>query len=121
MYPELVEIKNEDKLLRRVRFTDPSYVKDDMTLTSFAFKLRKGEAGLSVDIEKLTNYQNSISDVTKYRLFVINAFDIRSSGADCIHKPIEENYAHAEITAPKITNSISSKLAKLAKYVSYPQ
>ena len=120
MYPELVEIRNEDKLLRRVRFTNPSYVKEDLTLTSFAFKLRKGEAGLSVDIEKLTNFQNSISDVTKYRLFVFTAFDIRSCGADCFHKPVEENYAHAEITAQKITNSISSQLAKLAQFVNYP-
>ena len=94
---EIIEIKNEDRLLRRAFYKDPSYVRDDMTVTSFAFKLRKGEAGLSVDIERLTTYEKSIDDVERFRLFAITANDVRSVGADCFHKPVEDNYAHAEI------------------------
>ncbi len=59
---DIIEISDEDRLLRRAIYKNPSYVRDDMTVTSFAFRLRKGELGLSVDIEKLTTYDNSISD-----------------------------------------------------------
>lgn len=113
------EIKTTDKLLRRCRFADPSYVRDDLTVTSFAFKLRKSETDLSVDIERLTTYKQSIKDILQYRLFSILASQIREAGADCIHKPEPDNYAHAEITG-NITNSVSSKLAKAAVYVNYP-
>jgi hypothetical protein len=117
MEPEI--IKDEDRLLRRVRFTDPSYVRDDMTVTSFAFKLRKGENGLSVDIERLTTYLKSINNPVQYRLFAIKAFDVRATGVDCIHKPEPDNHAHAEIIG-NITNPVSSKLAKAAAFINYP-
>jgi hypothetical protein len=120
MPEEVVEIKNEDRLLRRAIFTDPSYVKDDMTVTSFAFKLRKGEEGLSVDLEKLTTYPKSIGDVEKYRLFAVIAGDVRSLGLDCFHKPVEGNYAHSEIVGNN-SNSVRSQLAKTAIYIHYPQ
>jgi hypothetical protein len=113
------EIKDTDRLLRRCRFADPSYVKDDMSVTSFAFKLRKSETGLSVDIERLTTYKQSIKDPLQYRLFSLFASQIRGTGADCIHKPLTDNYAHAEIIG-SITNSIASKLAKVAVFVNYP-
>ncbi len=112
-------IKDEDRLLRRARFPDPSYIRDDMTVTSFAFKLRKGENGLSVDIERLTTYSKSINDPSKYRLFAVKAIEIREAGVECVHKPNTLNYAHAEIIGD-ITNSVSSKLAKLAVYINYP-
>ena len=117
---EIIEIKNEDRLLRRAFYKDPSYVRDDMTVTSFAFKLRKGEEGLSVDIERLTTYEKSITDAERFRLFAITANDVRSVGADCIHKPVEDNYAHAEILGTNL-NKTSSQLAKLSVFIHYPQ
>ena len=53
-------ILDNDNLLRRVPFVDPKYVKDDGTLTSFAFQLKKGTSGLSVNVERLTTYVDSI-------------------------------------------------------------
>ncbi len=115
------KIHHEDRLLRRVWYPDPSYVRDDMTVTSLAFKLRKnkGETGLSVDIERLTTHQNSIVDAARFRLFVLRAADVRSIGLDCIHKPEPNNYAHAEIVG-EITSSASGKLAKQATYLPFP-
>ncbi len=53
------DVLDDDRLLGRVRFTDPNYVREDMTVTSFAFKLRQSEKGLSVDIERLTTYKKA--------------------------------------------------------------
>jgi hypothetical protein len=53
-------VVDEDNLLRRVIFTNPSYVRADQTVTSFAFKPRKVDGipeYLSVDIERLTSHQ----------------------------------------------------------------
>src|SRR4051812_9877468 len=93
------DILDTDKLLRRVIFTNPSYVRPDLTLTSFAFTPRKQngiqERGLSVDIERLTTYEISIKDRFNYRLYSINAGYVRQLGLDCEHDPIEGNEAHA--------------------------
>ncbi len=120
MQNEIIEIKDQDRLLRRVIFKDPNYVREDMTVTSFAFKLRKGEEGLSVDIEKLISYEKSIAEVEKYRLFAVFARDVRSVGLDCVHRPVLDNYAHAEILGTDL-NKVSSQLAKFAVYINYPR
>jgi hypothetical protein len=121
MENEVIQLNNEDRLLRRVIFKDPSYVRENMTVTSFAFKLRKGEEGLSVDIEKLTTYEKSITSVEKYRLFAVSSKDVRSLDLDCIHKPLPDNYAHAEISGPALNkNKVSSQLSKFAVYINYP-
>ena len=121
MENEVIQLNNEDRLLRRVIFKDPSYVREDMTVTSFAFKLRKGEEGLSVDIERLTTYEKSIVSVEKYRLFAVSCKDLRSMDLDCIHKPLPENYAHAEISGLTLNkNKVSSQLSKFAVYINYP-
>jgi hypothetical protein len=119
MAGEIIEIKEDDRLLRRAIFTDPNHVREDMTVTSFAFKLRKGEEGLSVDIEKLTTFEQSIINIERYRLFAVLVKDVRSVGLDCYHKPIEGNYAHAEIVGNN-SNSVRSQLAKSAVYIHYP-
>lgn len=122
MENDVIEVKDEDRLLRRALFTDPSYVREDMTVTSFAFKLRKGEEGLSADIERLTTYEKSIVSTEKYRLFALNAKQIRSINLDCSHKPLPDNFAHAEIVGSELNkNKISSQLSKLAVYINYPK
>lgn len=121
MKVDTIEIMDEDRVLRRVIFTDPNYIREDMTVTSFAFKLRKGEKGLSVDIEKLTTYEKSIVSIEKYRLFALKAKNIRSLGLHCNHIPIAGNDAHAEISGENLNRpKIYSQLAKQAVYVNFP-
>ncbi len=119
MEENIIELKKEDNLLRRAFYKDPNYVREDMTVTSFAFKLRKNETGLSVDIERLTTYEQSIINADRFRLFAVTVGVIQLIGLDCEHKPLENNYAHAEITKVK-SNSHSSLLAKNARYIPYP-
>lgn len=118
---KIEKILDNDHLLRRVRYPNPSYIRDDMTVTPFAFRLRKNqnEITLSVDIERLTTYEKSIQDITQYRLFMVIAKQVRTLGCDCVHTPEPDNYAHAGING-NITNSIASQLAKAAIYINYP-
>ncbi len=118
---EIVQIGNEDFLLRRIPIS-PSYIKPDGSITSFAFSLRKGEDGVSADLERLTNYDTSIQDKTKYRLAKINAGFIKNDindGLDCIHNPLPENYAHSLITSQsgKISDPKSRAMARNATVV----
>ena len=115
---EIVQIGNEDFLLRRIPVF-PSYIKADGTITSFAFSLKKGEDGISTDLERLADYNVSILDKSKFRLARINAGYIRNDindGLDCIHSPLPENYAHSLITSNtgKITDSKSRAMARAA-------
>ena len=115
---EIVSIDNKDFLLRRISVS-PSYIKPDGTITSFAFSLRKGEDGISTDLERLANYEISIQDKTKYRLAKINAGIIRNDindGLDCIHNPLPDNYAHSLITSQigKINDSKARAMARSA-------
>ena len=112
-------IDDGDNLLRRVRFTDPNYIREDMTVTSFAFSLRKNEVGLSVDLEKLTTHEKSIVDLNSYRLYSIKAGEVREHGLDCIHDPVQDNNAHSLIIG-QMTNSKKSQLAKKAKLINFP-
>lgn len=118
---EIVSIGNDDNLLRRIP-TLPSYIKQDGSISSFAFHLRKGEDGISTDLERLTNYQTSVLDRTKFRLARINAGFIRNEindGLDCVHNPQPDNYAHSLIISStgKITDSKSRAMARRAEVV----
>lgn len=115
----MADIQDEDWLLRRVFFTDPNYVKDDGTVTSLAFKPRGGESGLSVDIERLTTYEKSIQDRSRFRLFHLQASVPRQIGLDVIHDRLPDNPAHALITG-QITRPISRALAMHARRVPFP-
>lgn len=112
-------ILDNDNLLRRVPFVDPNYVKDDGTLTSCAFQLKKGEYGLSVNVERLTTYVDSIQDIHRFRLYCLKAQQPRELGLECLHDPQPTNKAHALIKG-KITKKISRELAKSAKRIAYP-
>jgi hypothetical protein len=74
---EIVQIENEDFLLRRIPIS-PSYIKPDGSISSFAFTLKKGEDGISTDLERLADNEKSILDRTKFRLAKINAGYIRN-------------------------------------------
>ena len=108
-----MQILDEDKLHRRVPFLDPNYIRDDGTLTSYAFTLRKGENGLSVNLAKCITYDKSISDKSKYRLYYLTAGYVQSIELLCVHDPQPDNFAHCLITG-NITRSKSRKMAKAA-------
>ncbi len=112
-------ILDNDNLLRRVPFIDPNYVRDDGTLTSLAFQLKKGESGLSVNIERLITYVDSIQDVRRFRLYYLKARQPKELGLACLHDPQPANNAHALIKG-EITKKISRELAKAAKRIAYP-
>ncbi|MBA2562367.1 MAG: hypothetical protein H0V14_05530 [Chitinophagaceae bacterium] len=118
---EIVQIGNEDFLLRRIPVYPP-YTKPDGSISSFAFTLKKGEDGISTDLERLADKDKSVLDKTKFRLAKINAGYIRNEindGLDCIHNPIPENYAHSLITSKtgKISESKSRAMARNAAIV----
>lgn len=112
---EIVSIGNEDFLLRRIPIYPP-YTKPDGSISSFAFSLKKGDDGISTDLERLADKDTSVLDRTKFRLAKINAGFIRNDindGLDCVHTPLPENYAHSLITSTsnKISDSKSRKMA----------
>lgn len=117
--PQPYEILDGDVLLRRVLYTHPSYIRDDGRPTSLAFKLRKDEEGLSVDIKKFTTYRQSIQDKTKFRLFALIAKRIRLLELECSHAPLADNEAHALITG-NITTSKARSMAREAKRIWCP-
>jgi hypothetical protein len=119
---KIVQIGNEDFLLRRIPIS-PSYIKSDGSISSFAFTLKKGEDGISTDLERLANKDASVLDKSKFRLARISVGYIRNNindGLDCIHNPQPENYAHSLITSNtgKITESKSRAMARVAEIVS---
>lgn len=118
---EIVSIGNEDNLLRRIPIL-PNYIKPDGSISGFAFSLRKGEDGISTDLERLTSHQTSVLDRTKFRLAKVNAGIIRNEindGLDCMHNPLPENYAHSLIVSQtgKITGSKSRAMARKSEVV----
>ena len=118
---EIVQIGNEDFLLRRIPVYPP-FTKPDGSISSFAFTLKKGENGISTDLERLADKDKSVLDKTKFRLAKINAGFIRNEindGLDCIHNPLPENYAHSLITSltGKISASKSRDMARNAVIV----
>jgi hypothetical protein len=117
---DIIKIKDDDILLRRFEYLNPNHIKDDGTITSLVFKLKKTEDGLSVNIKKLTNYENSIIDNKRFRLCSLIVKIPRDYGLDCVHNPIDDNYAHALITG-NITTPISRKLASNAIRVRFPE
>ena len=118
---EIVQIGNEDFLLRRIPVYPP-YTKPDGSTSSFAFSLKKGEDGISTDLERLADKDKSILDRAKFRLAKINAGYIRNEindGLECIHNPLPENYAHSLIISKtgKISESKSRAMARNAVIV----
>lgn len=105
-----VKITDEDRLLRRVDFLNPDFIKPDGTPASSSFSLKKDEDGLSVDLERLTSHEKSVVSREKYRLFSIDASFTSSLGLVNVHDPKPDNYAHSLIKG-KISRTIARKLA----------
>lgn len=112
-------IQDEDTLLRRVPHTDPNYIKPDGTVSSFAFAPKRGEDGISVNIERLTTYEDSLLDHNRFRLYALETVEPRLLGLECQHDPLPDNYAHALIMG-HFTKSTSRQLAAKARRIAYP-
>jgi hypothetical protein len=121
MKKNIVTIQDQDNLLRRVPFIDPNYVRDDGTLTSLAFSLKRRDDGISVNIERLTTYKKSILNVNRFRLYYLKAKVPRDLGLRCVHEPdyVNNNYAHALLKG-KINRPLSKKLSAAARRINYP-
>lgn len=110
---DLVEIFPNDTLLRRIP-RQPAFINEQNTITSACFKTKKGEDGLSVDIQKLiegdiTNRYNNDTHI----LALIKAKIPMDLGYECQHKPVEGNYSHGIIIGD--TSSIAKQLASNCK------
>jgi len=118
-----IDILETDDLLRRVRFTDPNYIRPDLTITSFAFTPRKingvPENGISVDISRLTTYDRAIVDRLSFRLYAVKVSSVRAIGLDCQCDPIDQNEAHALIVGD-LNKSACRLLAKHAFRINFP-
>jgi hypothetical protein len=93
-----VVIEDGDRLLRRLIFAEP-WIQCDPTgkPTSAGFSLRKGERGLSVDLERLTTHAKAVSDPKTYRLCALPVSKLRALHLVCWHDPLPTNYAHSLI------------------------
>ncbi len=112
-------IHDEDRLLRRVQYLHPTFIKPDGTPSSASFSLKKGEDGLSVDVERLTTYPKAIEDRSRFRLFALEAEFTTSLGLENVYDPLPDNSAHSLIKG-NITRGISKQLAKRAVRIAYP-
>lgn len=112
-------IHNEDRLLRRVQYLHPSFIKPDGTPTSASFSLRRDEKGLSVDLERLTIYSEAIQDRSRFRLYALKAGYIKSLDLENVYDPKPDNPAHSLIIG-NISKGISRKLATSAVRIAYP-
>jgi hypothetical protein len=109
-----LEILNEDNIYRRVPTYLPNFIKQDGTVTSLAFQLKRDEKGLSVNLERLSNYTDSVQEPSRFRLFQLNVGNIRSdeyNNLDVIYNELPENIAHSLITG-EIKKNDSRKMAR---------
>ena len=73
----VLPIYDEDNVLRRVP-TNPSYIKPDGTINSYSFRKRKGEDGISVNLERLSSYKDTTIGISEFRVLRINVGTIRN-------------------------------------------
>jgi len=83
--------------------------------SSFAFKTKPDEDGLSVNIAALTTIKETILDRKKFGVAEFSAKVPLELDYDCIYDPQPDNKAHALIAGD--TNRIAKKLSFAAKQV----
>ena len=113
---ETVRILDEDNFLRRVPTFLPNYVKADGTISRLSFTPRKGDDGLSGDLERLSSFEKATLKSNNYRLLKVNVGVIRNEindGLDVAHNPTLDNEAHCLLTG-KITEGKAGQLLKSA-------
>lgn len=115
-------LNNDEILLRRAYRTDKKYRDPVGRPTSRAFSPRpKDEGKLSVDIERLTTYKDSILDPIKFILYQFPSSLAFSLGLDCTYDPLPHNTAHSLITGfDSEDEAIPGIIARKAVEVNYP-
>jgi hypothetical protein len=92
---ELKKIADSENVWRRVFL---NHIKRDGTLNSRAFKPRATDEGkLSVDVQSMTTYDQSIKNEEKHALYSLPVKFVHENCFDCYHNPIPDNKAHALI------------------------
>jgi hypothetical protein len=114
--PVVEAIGDEDELYRRLF---PYYVKKDGTVSSAAYKDRRGtpENSISVDLARLTTAEDSVArDSRGFRLGGILAAVPREFDLTVHHDPLPDNPAHSLIEGE---NSMETcyKLAEATRVV----
>jgi hypothetical protein len=87
-----------------------------------SFTPKKGDDGLSGDLERLSSFEKATLKSDKYRLLKINVGVVRdeiNDGLDVIHNPIPENDAHCLLIG-KITEGKAGQLLKKSMEVANP-
>ena len=107
-------ITEKDNLYRRIPYK-PNYWKEIngiKTPSSFAFKTKPNEDGLSVNIASLTTIENTVMDSQLFGIARFPAAIPLELGYKCKHDPKPDNNAHALILGN--TNKIAKKLSTAA-------
>lgn len=101
MSDPIVDIEDEDALLRRVANHPDMVKRGEGRPTSAAFKPSERDGGLSVDVRRLlpdaTDPTSVLDQYPEHGLVELRAAAPRELGLDVIHDPLPENYAHANI------------------------
>lgn len=122
-------LDDAENLLRRVYRKDKKYINPKTGKpTSRAFAPRPRDSGkLSVDVERLTNLEDSIIDGIRFKLFRITAGLAHSLGLKCFYDPLIlsedgcENPAHSLICGfVDEDESIPGILARKADPIEFP-
>lgn len=112
-----MDILDDDYLLRRIPRNNPDYIKEDGTICSYAFKPPgKNINEISVNIKRLTTYNDTVINKDDFCLAQIQASVVRNNNLTCVHKPEEDNYSHASITG-EFKNSVCKNLARSSEII----
>ncbi len=109
----------KDNLYRRVPL-QPNYWKDVNGIkspSSFAFKTKPNEDGLSVNIVALTTLELTVVNPKQFGVAEFSASIPLGLGYKCKHDPKPENNAHALIVGD--TKPIAKKLSKAVIQIDY--
>ncbi|MBK8502171.1 MAG: hypothetical protein IPL46_08165 [Saprospiraceae bacterium] len=96
----IVQIADDDSVLRRVPTSLPNYVKPDGTITRMAFNPKTGAKGLSVNLERLSSAKETSLGFRGFRILRVKVDSIRNEindGLDVKHEPVQDNEAHCLI------------------------
>lgn len=110
-----VIINKGDRLLRRIPI-NPDFIKPDGVLSSSCFSVKKGQDGVSVDLERLTTHTDSIKDKSRYYLYFLEAYFTEDLGLKNLHDPLPDNVAHTLIKG-NIARSVARTLAAAARQI----
>lgn len=116
----VLQILDEDYVLRRIPTFLPNYIKPDGSISTLAFRLKKDEDGLSVNLKRLSTFKQATLGKSDFRLLQVNVGKIRNDINDdlnVIHDPLENNIAHSLITG-NITKGKQKQLIKHSKELS---